>query len=1164
MWFQLPTLFDLIDPGTLARGLQLYRGQKVQTLELAPAPDGAPDHWRLIGDVQGSLRMPYQLVVSLHLMSDGQTVDRWSSRCSCPVGGRCKHAVALLIKAAYQGERLLAAQPISSATAQERARQAAALEIHKKEAAEQQRRRQQMLVAERWLLGEASSTASAWSSLPAETGRPRQALVSPVYLLHLDASRAEKPVLRMGLGASSPKVKGGWAKPRSVTPSHFRNAHGRAFDLTAQDHDILALLGALPALADTYRYGAADSWRLDSVAAALVLERAAATGRLFWRDERGGLGDGVVWGQPMALSWRWQEHRSAPEGGGGESVVWQIQPQLSVPGAVLCANQPLLYLDRAGRACGPVEGGADPQVQALLEAPALPLPLLQKNPAALLRRLGTAVAPPPVLPTMRRAGGVPLWRLHLSRLAGMGFEEDLPDGAASQALCVQLDFDYEGCQGWWPDADNPVVFEREGANESERVLLQRDLDSEAQALASLHKLGLQHRQDGLFELASSAQPTQWLRWADAQFQPLKDAGFAVDMDADLRSWVRAGGEVLVNVLPHDQGGPAGEGEASAWFDLSLGLEVAGQRVNLLPALPQIIAELRQAEQGPEPVWPDVIYLPDAQGLGFYRIATAPLKPWLDGLLELFDERAKDFDADSLRLSRIDALRARVALGEGVVWQGAQALGELAERLKGQTALPTTARPAGLHAELRPYQQQGLDWLQFLRSHGLAGILADDMGLGKTLQTLAHIQCEKEAGRLDRPALVVVPVSLLGNWQREAARFCPGLRCLVLHGAQRHLQAGEMAQADLVIAPYSLLHRDRERWLAQAWHLLVLDEAHNIKNATSQAAQVAGELNTRHRLCLSGTPIENHLGEIWSLFHFLMPGFLGSQARFAQRFRHPIEKHGDNARMVQLRARLTPFILRRTKQLVASELPPKVETVMRVELGGKQADLYETIRLSMEKAVRQAITDKGLAKSQIAVLDALLKIRQVCCDPRLVKTAAAAKVKTSAKFEQLMEMLPEMLAEGRRILLFSQFTSMLSLIEEGLRERKLSWVKLTGQTQQRDAVIQRFTSGEVPLFLISLKAGGVGLNLPQADTVIHYDPWWNPAAENQATDRAHRIGQTQSVWVIKLVAQGTIEERILALQERKAALARELYSGSAGRKQPLFTQDDVQALLRPMD
>jgi SNF2 family DNA or RNA helicase len=237
--------------------------------------------------------------------------------------------------------------------------------------------------------------------------------------------------------------------------------------------------------------------------------------------------------------------------------------------------------------------------------------------------------------------------------------------------------------------------------------------------------------------------------------------------------------------------------------------------------------------------------------------------------------------------------------------------------------------------------------------------------------------------------------------------------------------------------------------------------------------------------------------------------------------------------------------------------------MRVELSGKQADLYETIRLGMEKTVRDALNTRGLAKSQITILDALLKLRQVCCDPQLLPLASAKKIHHSAKLEQLMEMLPEMLAEGRRILLFSQFTSMLTLIEAELEQRGLPWVKLTGQSQKRDELIERFTSGAVPLFLISLKAGGTGLNLPQADTVIHYDPWWNPAVERQATDRAHRIGQTASVWVVKLVAQGTIEERILALQERKAALADSMYSGAAGRKQPLFTESDLAELLKPL-
>ena len=546
-----------------------------------------------------------------------------------------------------------------------------------------------------------------------------------------------------------------------------------------------------------------------------------------------------------------------------------------------------------------------------------------------------------------------------------------------------------------------------------------------------------------------------------------------------------------------------------------------------------------------------------------RLPTAGLKPWLGALLELVGERGRDLSGDSLKLSRLDALRTAVGLGEGAVWAGAQALRDLAQQLVGQLELPSAAVPPSVQASLRPYQQQGLNWLQFLRTHGLNGILADDMGLGKTLQTLAHIQLEKDAGRLSAPALIIAPVSLLGNWQREALRFCPQLRSLIVHGKDRHDAAQSVQDFDLVIAPYSLLQRDRERWLQGQWHLVVLDEAQNIKNASTQAAQVAAQINSRHRLCLSGTPMENHLGELWSLFHFLMPGFLGSEARFKALFRNPIEKQGSPERLAQLRARITPFMLRRTKALVAHELPPKVETLLRVELSGKQADLYETIRLGMEKTVREALDRQGLAKSQITILDALLKLRQVCCDPRLVKLSAATKVKTSAKLEQLMTLLPDMLAEGRRILLFSQFTGMLTLIEAELKKHQIPWIKLTGQSQKRDALIEQFTSGSVPLFLISLKAGGVGLNLPQADTVIHYDPWWNPAVETQATDRAHRIGQTQSVWVLKLVAQGTIEERILALQERKAALAEGMYSGSVGRRAPLFTESDLSELLRPL-
>ncbi len=758
------------------------------------------------------------------------------------------------------------------------------------------------------------------------------------------------------------------------------------------------------------------------------------------------------------------------------------------------------------------------------------------------------------------------------------------DRTQAGPLCATLRFDYDGLRCYTHARTNPVWVERPGgpAASPQRVRLHRHVVAEQAALHALRTLGLSGNATGVFHMAAfTAAPAQvWLRWADADFAPLRTAGFAVEVDPSLAGWITRADALDVQFAPEtDQpdGGPpaASDDSRSPWFDLSLCMEIDGQRHNILPLLPALLEQLETVSLG-TPVQhgtdaatagtlqlPPHVYLPRDDGR-YLRLPTEPLRPWLRALLDLVGERGDQLHGDRLRLSRMEALRLGASLGEGVVWRGADQLRQMVQQLAGRNALPAVAPPHGLAAQLRPYQQQGLEWLQFLRTHGLAGILADDMGLGKTLQTLAHILLEQQSGRLDRPALVIAPVSVLGNWRREAARFAPALRTLVLHGEDRHAAASAIGRHDLVIAPYSLLQRDRARWLRQAWHLVVLDEAQNVKNANSHAAQVVGALDTRHRLCLSGTPMENHLGELWSLFHFLMPGFLGSQANFKAMFRTPIEKHGDSERLDQLRRRITPFMLRRAKRDVATDLPKKQEVISSVELGPQQANLYETIRLSTEQSVRHALADKGLARSQIEILDALLKLRQVCCDPRLLTQPTAHQVTQSAKLELLMDMLPEMLAEGRRVLLFSQFTSMLELIEQALAARGIAWVKLTGQSQHREQLIERFTSGAVPLFLISLKAGGVGLNLTQADTVIHYDPWWNPAAELQATDRAHRIGQRQRVLVYKLVAQGTIEERILALQERKAALAISLFSEATARKQPLFTESDLSELLKPLD
>ncbi len=1140
LWFPPASLRALCDSGPWARGMDLFRGGKVRQLNVVPLDD----HWLLEGEVQGSQPLPYEVSIEMGLMPNGE-VDFWHGRCTCPVGRQCKHGVALMVHAAHQGAPVstmkaqvaMPGRSVAGNTVRQEV-QGRIAEIHRLEAEAQ-------LV--NWLLAlERAGVPAIGQAGKGRDERPEQCL----YLLSVVGAPRTAPRLQLEAVVSYPKVTGGWAKPRQLrTPP----AKGQAVYDSATDNDrqVLQLLRAMPHSHSYYSaYSAAPCAVLEGQVGLLAVQQAAATGRLYADAGGSTVGAALRWGEPLSLAWDWQE---APAARGGEAA-WALRARLPSPTATLCLNSPPVYLDTALGLCGPVQaqGLAPAQVEVLLQAPPFAIEALRSRQAEVAQRLGAAIPLPPVLQALQRLNGIaPRACLHLT-------PTPVADVPRHGRITAQLCFDYQGHRGWWAQGPTAVLVEGAGG----RVLLQRDLAAEGDALARLHALGIESLGSGGVFGIPGPQPQQaWLEWADEGFAVLRDAGFDLTTDAALDGWIARAPEIAVRL--DAQGG---DEATSPWFALSLGVEIDGRRHDILPWLPDLIAAA--AAQPPDPATglptlPPHVFLQAPGGQGFVRLPTQALRPWMAALLELVGERAHDFTQGSLKLSRLEALRTSAVLGEGVVWEGADALRALARQLQGRAALPEVPVPPGVQASLRPYQQQGLNWLQFLRAHGLAGILADDMGLGKTLQTLAHIQVEKDAGRLTAPALVIAPVSLMGNWRREAERFCPGLRSLVLHGKDRHAVAHAMTEYDLVIAPYSLLQRDRERWLAAQWHLVVLDEAQNIKNASTHAAQVAASLQARHRLCLSGTPMENHLGEIWSLFHFLMPGFLGSQQRFKTLFRQPIEKQGDSERLAQLRARVTPFMLRRTKALVAHELPPKVDTVMPVELTGAQADLYETIRLGMEKTVREALATKGLARSQVTILDALLKLRQVCCDPRLVPLDAARQVTASAKLEQLMELLPEMLAEGRRVLLFSQFTGMLSLIEAELKQRGLPWVKLTGQSQKRDALIEQFTSGRVPLFLISLKAGGVGLNLPQADTVIHYDPWWNPAVEAQATDRAHRIGQTQSVWVVKLVAQGTIEERILEMQERKAQLAGRLYSGAAGRKEPLFTEGDLAELLKPL-
>jgi superfamily II DNA or RNA helicase len=579
---------------------------------------------------------------------------------------------------------------------------------------------------------------------------------------------------------------------------------------------------------------------------------------------------------------------------------------------------------------------------------------------------------------------------------------------------------------------------------------------------------------------------------------------------------------------------AGDFSDGGWFSLSVGFDVDGERYDLMPILAGLLKQdfleetLDRPNQG-------FVYAPLPNGDAL-KLPIGRVRRLLQHLSALVDPKF-------FGKARVHALDAAALAGlEGLGIEAPKGLAKLKQRLENFSKVEEIETPGEIKATLRDYQKAGFQWMQFLAGHGLHGILADDMGLGKTLQTLAHLMAEKTSGRSGgRPSLVIAPTSVVSNWRAEAIKFAPGLRVLVLNGADRKKYYRSIPYADLVITSFALLQRDIEKLMGFEYHLMVLDEAQYIKNPRAKVAQAACRVVARHRLCLSGTPIENHLGELWSLMHFLIPGFLGTEDAFNKNFRKPIEEEGDTEKNAMLKKRIAPLVLRRTKDQVAKELPPKTEMVHLIELSSDQKDLYETVRATMDKRVRAAIAARGIEQSQIVFLDALLKLRQICCDPRLLPEDFAAGITSSAKLDFLKEMLETLVEEGRKILIFSQFTTMLALIEEHLVKIRVPYLKLTGGSKDRGKLVEEFQSGKFPVFLISLKAGGTGLNLTAADTVIHYDPWWNPAAEAQATDRAYRIGQDKPVFVHKLLCQETVEERIHRLQSDKAKLAEGLLS-----------------------
>jgi superfamily II DNA or RNA helicase len=483
----------------------------------------------------------------------------------------------------------------------------------------------------------------------------------------------------------------------------------------------------------------------------------------------------------------------------------------------------------------------------------------------------------------------------------------------------------------------------------------------------------------------------------------------------------------------------------------------------------------------------------------------------------------------------------------------------------------------LESVLRPYQKHGVAWLHFLRENGFGGILADEMGLGKTLQTLAFIRsCARQSvagaelsnlgGNDDHalasaPTLVVCPASLVFNWVAEAKKFTPGLRVLALHGPDRHRLFDQILQSDLVVTSYALIRRDADKYRELEFDTVVLDEAQHIKNRQTQNAQAVKAVRSKHRLVLTGTPMENSVLDLWSIFDFLMPGYLGAAQDFRERYELPISRDKNSDAASRLSRRLRPFVLRRLKRDVAADLPAKLEQVSFCEMTPDQRAVYQQVIEASRREVLDAVGAQGLAKSRMVVLSALLRLRQVCCDLRLLKLEGVEPANASGKLDLFGELLEEVIDGGHRALVFSQFVSMLALLKERLAAEGIDYCYLDGSTTNRGEVVERFQkTASIPVFLISLKAGGVGLNLTGADTVIHFDPWWNPAVEDQATDRAHRIGQTRVVTSYKLIARDTVEEKILLLQQKK----RDIIKATLGSEEELteaLSWEDIQELLQ---
>ncbi len=668
-----------------------------------------------------------------------------------------------------------------------------------------------------------------------------------------------------------------------------------------------------------------------------------------------------------------------------------------------------------------------------------------------------------------------------------------------------------------PDTWNLVRIHRQPAREEYFYQLLTDPIYRLKRAGSPHPLGT-------LELRARAHPYDFLMHS---IPALLKAGFEMYGEDNLKAGRinRYPATLRVNIT-----------SGIDWFDLQTVVEFGDQQANFH----DIRKALKRGEN----------YIKLADG----SIGQIP-QEWLEKYKHLWglaEETEDGFRVSDLHLSLLDQL-----LDENPALQTPPDLIQRRERFRHFERIAPQPLPKGFAGELRPYQKHGFDWLHFLREYKFGGILADDMGLGKTVQVLTYLQSLQEQAKVEKEAaLLIVPKSLITNWQRESEKFTPSLKFLEYMGNFRNKDVSVFDEYDVIITTYGTMLRDIELLRKYKFNHIILDESQAIKNPLAKSAKAARLLNAEHRIVMTGTPVENNTFELWSQFAFLNPGLLGSMDYFKSQFANPIESAGDEKSAETLRKLVYPFILRRTKEQVALELPPRTERIVYTDMDTAQKKFYNQTRERYRAELLGLIESEGMNNARFKVLEGLLRLRQIAVHPALVDK----KYKGEApKFDVLLETLETLQAENHKALIFSQFVETLKLAKRELDARKIKYMYLDGQTKNRQDKVDEFQSNEkIPFFLISLKAGGVGLNLTAADYVIHLDPWWNPAVEMQASDRAHRIGQTKPVFVYKIIARDTVEEKILQLQEKKRALVKNLIATEASFFKSL-TQDDVKGL-----